>query len=130
MIYLCGLDPFSQKNLTNWLSASGLPKASSKAAEKLSDLQAKLEQAKPTKFDSEDTTNFSKILLTQGKSIFRHHRNLENLLWPVSDAGFELHFWLEVDPKAKLLLHFDEPEFTLARHLHIDQRNAFKAENL
>ena len=130
MIYLCALDQFAQQSLTAWFQNRDLPQVTPKALQKLADLQENLELARPPQFSPDESTQFSKILITQGKALFRHHRNLENHLWPIQDAGFTLHFWLDIDPKAKLLLHFEEPELTLARSLQADQRNAYQAESL
>jgi len=130
VIYLCALDQFAQQSLTAWFQNRDLPQVTPKALQKLADLQENLELARPPQFSPDESTQFSKILITQGKALFRHHRNLENHLWPIQDAGFTLHFWLDIDPKAKLLLHFEEPELTLARSLQTDQRNAYQAESL
>ena len=125
MIYLFGLDIDNQKLLQSWLETAGLGTPTEKAAVRLADLQKNLEESSP-EGNSED---FSKILLTQGKSLFRQHRSLATTLWPLA-ALEQLNFWLEVDPNAKALLHFDLPETTLARQLHRDQRNAYRAEQL
>ena len=126
MIYLFGLDLDNQQAFQNWLADAGLTIPTEKVSDRLHELQTHLNAIGT---DNSDPKSFSKILTTQAQSIFRQHRNLQTALWPVKDVK-DLRFWLEIDKKAKFLFHFDLPEATLARQLHQDERNAYRAELL
>jgi len=126
LIYLFGLDLDNQQAFQNWLADAGLTIPTEKVSDRLHELQTHLNAIGT---DNSDPKSFSKILTTQAQSIFRQHRNLQTALWPVKDVK-DLRFWLEIDKKAKFLFHFDLPEATLARQLHQDERNAYRAELL